>query len=161
MNTIKNISKHISFSEATNSYTAKKENIDNTPNPTQLENMKLLAINIFEPIRNYFKVPIYIPSFFRSEKLNEKIKGALGSQHTKGEAIDLDADRYGKITNKQIFDYIKNNLNFDQLIWEYGSDINPSWVHVSCKAKNNRKEILQAIKENGKTKYIKYEEINS
>ena len=155
------ISKHISFKEATNSYTAKKEGIDNIPNYNQLECMKLLAFNVFEPIRNYFNVPIYIASFFRSEKLNDKIKGAIGSQHTKGEAMDLDADRYGKITNKQIFDYIKDNLEFDQLIWEYGDTNNPSWVHVSYKNKNNRKEILKAIKVNGKTKYIRYEENNS
>lgn len=152
-----NISKHISYNEATNSYTAKKENIDNTPNSQQLESMIALADNIFEPIRIFFNIPIYIASFFRSEELNSKIGGAYGSQHTKGEAFDLDADRYGHITNKEIFDYIKDNLEFDQMIWEYGNDVNPNWVHVSYKKVNNRKQILKAVKENGKTKYINYE----
>lgn len=151
------ISKHISYKEATNSYTAKKENIDNIPNDQQLESMKALAENIFEPLREAINTPIYIASFFRSNALNLKIGGAYGSQHTKGEAFDLDADRYGHTTNKKIFDYIKDNLEFDQLIWEYGTNSNPNWVHVSYKKVNNRKQILKAVKENGKTKYINYE----
>lgn len=152
-----NISEHISYAEATNSYTAKKEGINNTPNQEELKAMKFLAENIFEPLRKYFGVPIHIPSFFRSSELNIKIGGAKNSQHTKGEAVDFDADRYGQITNKQIFNYIKDNLEFDQLIYEFGNDTNPDWVHVSCKDSDNRKQILRAIKKNGMIKYINYE----
>lgn len=151
------ISNHISYSEATNSYTAKKEGIDNTPNDQQLGSMRLVAEKVFEPVRNYLGVAIYIPSFFRSITLNDEIGGANGSQHTKGEALDVDADRYGGTTNKEIFDYILNNLEFDQLIWEFGDNNNPAWIHVSYKISNNRKQVLKAIKENGKTKYINYE----
>lgn len=156
------VSKHISYKEATSSYTAKKMHIDNTPNRLQMNAMMLVAKKIFEPIREYFNVPIYIPSFFRSEALNNILGGAENSQHTKGEAIDIDADSYGEVTNKEIFEYILDNLEFDQLIWELGDDKNPGWVHVSLKQNNNRKQVLKAVKCNTKNnkytvKYINYE----
>ena len=136
------ISKHISYVEATISQTAIRKKIDNTPTKEQLASMVLVAEKCFEPVRNYFRVPIKISSFFRSEKLNKAVGGARNSQHTKGEAIDIQGT--GKITNKMIFDYIKDNLEFDQLIWEFGTKTNPAWVHVSYSAKKNRKQILYA-----------------
>lgn len=154
------ISKHISYTEATRSNTAKKLGIPNGPNPSQLEAMKLLAEKVFEPVRKFFGAPIYVSSFFRSKKVNEAIKGANTSQHlcNNGAAMDLDADVYGKISNKEIFLYILNNLEFDQLIWEFGTDSNPDWVHVSYKKTGNRHEPLVAYKDkNGKTSYKKYE----
>ena len=138
------ISKHISYAEATFSQTAIRKKIDNTPTKEQLASMVLVAEKCFEPVRNYFRVPIKISSFFRSEKLNIAIGGAKNSQHVKGEAIDIQAT--GEITNKMIFDYIKNNLEYDQLIWEYGDKNNPAWVHVSYSAKKNRKQILYVQK---------------
>jgi hypothetical protein len=150
------ISKHISYIEATSSFEAKRKQIENTPTEKQLEAMKYLADNIFEKIRVYFGVPIKINSFFRSEKLNKVIGGTSSSQHVLGEAIDLD-DTFGGLTNTQIFNYIKNNLIFDQLIWEFGTDKSPDWVHVSLKKTGkNRGEILVAKKINGKTKYIPF-----
>jgi len=150
------ISKNISYKEATHSTTAKRLGIDNTPNAEQFSNMVYVAEGIFQPIREHFGTPIYISSFFRSEALNKAIRGSASSTHKKGEAMDLDADVYGKITNADIFHYIKDNLEFDQLIWEFGTDAEPAWVHVSLSKRNNRKQILKAYRVDGKTKYEIY-----
>ena len=154
-----NISKHITYDEATVSSKAKELKISNDPNNNQLVNMKLLAENIFEKVRENFNVPIFISSFFRSAKLNTKLKGSSTSQHCAnvGAAMDIDADVYKGVTNSEIFNYILNNLNFDQLIWEFGNDENPGWVHVSYVSDIlNRKEVLKACKDkNNKTVYKK------
>jgi len=152
-----NISKHITYNEAVYSDTAKRLGIKNTPNEEQLVNMKIVANFVFEPLRNHFNTNIGISSFFRSKALNKAIKGSKSSQHVKGEAIDIDADIYNKITNKQIFDYVKDNLEFDQLIYEYGTDENPDWVHVSYTMdRPNRKQILRTTRVNGKQKTETY-----
>jgi len=156
---MKNISKNISYNEAVYSATAKRKGIDNTPNESQLNNMKLLAEMVFEPIRINMATPIYVSSMFRSEALNKAIGGAKSSQHlaNNGAAMDLDADVYGVVTNEQIFEFAKDNLTFDQLIWEFGDNVNPNWVHISYKAKGNRGQILIAYKDaEGKTKYTEY-----
>lgn len=150
------VSEHISFNEAIRSQTAIKHNIDNTPNYEQFENMRLIAVLVFEIIRKHFNTAIYISSFFRSEKLNEKIGGSLSSQHLaiNGAAIDIDADIFGNVTNKQIFDYINENLEFDQLIWEFGNNKQPNWVHVSYRKDDNRKEVIKSYYDKtGKVKY--------
>jgi hypothetical protein len=150
--TITKISKHISYKEATHSNTATRRGIANIPNDTQLKAMKTLAEKVFEPIRIHFNEPIRITSFFRSVALNKQIGGSQKSQHCKGEAIDLVA--MNGITNKQVYDYIKKNLVFDQLIWEFGTDKNPDWVHVSyTTTKTNRKQLLKAERKNGKSVY--------
>lgn len=150
------ISKNISYKEATHSTTAKRLGIDNTPNAEQMSNMRYVAENVFQPIREHFGVPIYISSFYRSEALNKAIRGSSSSTHIKGEAMDLDADVFGRINNAQIFNYIKDHLEFDQLIWEFGTDDNPAWVHVSLSKRNNRNQILKAIKVGGKTQHQIY-----
>lgn len=150
------ISKNISYKEATFSTTAKRLGIDNTPDSEQMSNMRHVAENIFQPVREHFDTPIYVSSFFRSEALNTAIRGSVSSTHMKGEAMDLDADVYGKITNADIFNYIKDNLEFDQLIWEFGTKENPAWVHVSLSKRNNRNQILLAKKVDGKTTYELY-----
>ena len=154
-----NISKHITYEEATVSNKAKELKINNDPNSKQLTNMKLLAENIFEKVREHFDTPIYISSFFRSSKLNTKLKGSSTSQHCAnvGAAMDIDADVYKGVTNSDIFNYILENLNFDQLIWEFGNDENPDWVHVSYVSDIlNRKEVLKAYKDkDNKTVYKK------
>lgn len=139
------ISTHISEEEAFKSQTAIRHGIKNyTGDAEILANMKHVAQNIFEPLRNHFKRPIGISSFYRCELLNKKIGGAKNSQHTTGEAIDIDADIFGDLTNKIIYDYVKDNLDFDQLIWEFGDKNNPAWVHVSLKRNGkNRKQILK------------------
>jgi zinc D-Ala-D-Ala carboxypeptidase len=148
------ISKHIAYAEAIHSITAKRKGIDNTPSPTQVEAMKLLAEQIFEPLRTYVGGPIKVNSFFRSPELNEKIGGVASSQHCKGQAIDLD-DVYGYKSNAEMFMYIREMCDFDQLIWEFGTDMNPNWIHVSYVSKeDNRGRCLKAYKdEYGKTKY--------
>jgi hypothetical protein len=150
------LSTNLSLAEVTRSETAKRRGISNMPTPEHIENFKKLAVNIFQPIREHFGKPILISSGYRSAELNKAIGGSLSSQHCSGEAIDIDMDGTD-ITNKQIFDYIKDNLNFDQMIWEFGTDANPDWVHVSFAAnRSQRKQILVAKKVNGKTTYIPY-----
>ena len=153
---MKNISKNITYIEATKSATAIKKGIDNTPTNETLKIMQYVAENVFEPLREHFNVPIGITSFYRSSALNKAVGGSSTSEHVNGSAIDIDADVFGRITNKEIFNYIKDNLNFNQLIWEFGNDNEPDWVHVSLKKSGNKKQILQAKKINGRTKYINY-----
>lgn len=140
------ISKHISYKEGIRSDTATRNRIRNEPNEEELAAMKMLAKKVFEPLRVHFDTPIRVNSFFRSSALNKRIGGSTTSQHCKGEAIDIDAT--GDVTNKQLFDYIKDNLEFDQLIWEFGTTKEPDWIHVSfTTAKPNRNRILKAVKD--------------
>jgi hypothetical protein len=153
------ISEHISYDEVVYSNTAIKYNIKNEPNLVQLCKIRLGAEFVFEPLRKYVGGAIKITSCFRSPELNEKLNGSSSSQHlaNNGCAYDLD-DTYKHKTNAEMFYYIKDNLDFDQLIWEFGTDKNPNWVHVSYVAKGNRKQVLKAIKDsNGKTKYVSFD----
>ena len=147
------ISKHISYKEGVYSNTATRKGIDNTPNNEQLKNMELIADNIFEPLRSYVSGTIKINSFFRCQELNEAIGGSGRSQHCEGRAIDID-DTFGKMTNAEMYHWIKEYLDFDQMIWEFGDDDNPDWIHVSyVSEEENRNRCLLAYKENKKTKY--------
>ena len=147
------ISDHITYAEAIHSNTAKRKGIDNTPNEVQVLSMKLLADKIFEPLRKWVGGPIKVNSFFRSTALNEAIGGAASSQHCKGQAIDID-DVYGRKTNADMYHWIQMNLDYDQMIWEFGTDVQPNWIHVSYVSKEeNRNKCLKAYKEDGKTKY--------
>lgn len=149
------ISPNLNLAEITRSDTAKRHGIDNTPTAEHLENFKLLADKVFEPIREHFKTPIFISSGYRSKALNDFIKGSASSQHCTGQAIDIDMDgSNGEVTNRMVFDFIKNKLDFDQLIWEFGTDFNPDWVHVSYVKGKNRKQKLKAIRTSGKTTYL-------
>jgi len=149
------ISKHISWREAIHSETAEKKEIENMPNELAVQNMKKLAKNVFEPLREWATEPIRVNSFYRSPDLCDAIRSSRNSQHTKGQAIDIDA--MGEKTNADLFNYIKDNLDFDQLIWEHGDDENPDWVHVSYVGPSgNRKNILKAVKKGRKTTYEVY-----
>jgi len=154
-----NISDHITYKEATDSITAKRNGIDNTPGDEELLNMIEIAEKVFEPLRKGLgDKPIRISSFFRSKELNVKVGGSTRSQHCKGEAMDLKA--YTHTTNRKIAKYIIDNLVFDQLIDEFPEDGEPSWVHVSYKRNGpNRKEVLRSFKENGGTRYIKLDKL--
>lgn len=148
------ISKHISYKEAT----ATKTGLDNTPNAEQLENMIQLAENVFEPLRVWVGEPIRVNSMFRSAVVNrhKDVRGSRTSQHLSNDGSAIDIDAIGKKTNADLFNYIRENLKFDQLIWEFGDDINPAWVHVSfCHKRKNRKQVLKAVKVLGKTKYLR------
>ena len=148
------LSKNLSLKEVVKSNTAIRRGIDNTPNKEQLKNLELIADNIFQPLRDELGV-IYVSSGFRCKDLNIALGGSRSSQHCKGEALDLDNDgKNGAASNTEIFNYIKNNLVFDQLIWEFGDNKKPNWVHVSYTNKEpNRMQILKAYKKDGKTKY--------
>lgn len=144
------ISKHLSFEECTRSGTADKLGIiNNNPNDSVIENMKLLAEKVFEPIREHFGKPIHVSSMFRGMPLNQAVKGSITSQHCSGQAMDIDMDSKGKPTNKEVFDFIKKNLEWDQLINEHDY----SWIHVSYVKGKNRKQVLKAKKVNGRTTY--------
>lgn len=152
------LSEHLDLSEVTRSDIAKRKGIKNIPTQEHFENFQKLAENIFEPIRKHFGVPIMISSGYRSKDLNTAIGGSSTSQHCSGEAIDIDMDGTSKgVTNKMVFEYIKENLSFDQLIWEAGNREAPDWVHVSFKSNGKqRKQVLRAIRFNGKTIYKPY-----
>ena len=143
-----NLSAHVTLAEFQDSSTATTHGINNKMNESQIASAKLLCENVFEPLRSYLNTPIKISSGFRSVQLNKMIKGSSTSQHCKGEAMDLQIGAKG-------FNFIKDKLDFDQLIWEFGNDEQPSWVHVSFSSKN-RKQVLKATKKNGKTIYSNY-----
>ena len=147
------ISKHISYKEGVYSRTATRRDITNKPSDKQIDNMCLIAEEVFEPLRSWVGGPIKINSFFRSPELNTAIGGSGKSQHCQGQAIDLD-DTFGRASNAEMYEFIKKHLDFDQMIWEFGDEDNPNWVHVSYVSEDkNRNRCLQAYKENGKTKY--------
>lgn len=147
------ISEHISLKEAIKSNTATRLGIDNIPREQDLINMKTIAEKVFEPLRKFVGGPIAINSFYRSPELNSAIGGSKSSQHCVGCALDID-DTYGHMSNAEMFNWIKANLDYDQMIWEFGTDINPDWIHVSYISEEvNRNRCLEAYKENGKTKY--------
>ena len=147
------ISEHVSLKEGIKSHTATRLSIDNTPRDLDLINMKTIAEKVFEPLREFVGGPISINSFYRSPKLNSAIGGSTSSQHCIGCALDID-DTYGYKTNAEMFEYIKCNLDYDQMIWEFGNDINPDWIHISYISEDaNRKRLLKAKKINGKTNY--------
>jgi len=149
------LSEHLDLSEVIRSESAKRNGISNMPTEQHIANFKILAEKVFEPIRNYFRCPIHISSGYRSIELNRAIKGSLTSQHCTGEAIDIDMDGTPNgVTNKMVFNYIKDNLEFDQLIWEFGTSENPDWVHVSYESTGKqRKQVLKATRINGNTHY--------
>jgi zinc D-Ala-D-Ala carboxypeptidase len=156
------VSKNISYADSIRSDAAKRAGINNYFTPDQLARMTTLANAIYEPVVNHFKTKIYISSFFRTYKVNELIGGAVGSQHmaNNGAAIDLDTDMNSNITNRQVFDYIRNSLDFDQLILEgVNDDGTVGWVHVSyVSPTKNRNEVLQMIIKDGKNYYETYNE---
>ena len=147
------ISEHVSYKEGVYSITATRLGIDNTPGDDQLHNMELIAGKIFEPLRKFVGGPIKINSFYRCPDLNKAIGGSTTSQHCKGQAMDID-DTFGNATNAEMYHWIKDNLSFDQMIWEFGDDDNPNWVHISyVSEEKNKNRCLKAYKEDGKTKY--------
>jgi len=152
------ISPHLSYKEVTYSATAVRNDIENEPNGPQLLAIKIMADALFEPLRDWVGGPVKVNSCFRCEELNKKIGGSSSSQHmaNNGAAIDID-DTYGYKTNAEMFFYVKDNLDFDQLIWEFGDDDNPSWVHMSYNKAGNRKQVLKACKIDGRTRYISYD----
>ena len=149
------LSKNLTLKECIRSGTADRLGIDNTPDEWATENLKKVAEHIFQPLRDHFGVPIYVSSGYRSPDLNRSIGGSKRSQHMEGRALDLDADVFGDISNAEIFHYIRECLEFDQVVWEFGDEDNPSWVHVSyVHGGANRKRCLKACRNSkGETYY--------
>jgi len=141
-----NLSEHITMAEATRTY-CKEANL---PGEKELVNMTLLAHKVFEPLRMAVGFPINITSFYRSPAVNKAVGGSPTSQHVTGQAVDLNAE--GK--NKILFKVIRDTLQFDQLIWEFGTIDEPDWIHVSYKKTGNRGQVLRAKKANGKSLYL-------
>ena len=150
------LSAHFNLAEFTRSESAKRHGVSNEPTPDHQANLKVLCEKILEPVRIFNEGPLNISSGYRSKNLNHFIGGSLSSQHCEGKAADIDMDGMSGKTNKQIFDYIKDNLDFDQLIFEFGTQDKPDWVHVSYNAGKNRKQVLRALKTNGRTAYAPY-----
>ena len=148
------ISKHVSDKEGVYSATALRRGLDNTPNEEQLKCMREIAEKLFEPLREWVGGPIKINSFFRGEPVNTAIGGSKRSQHMKGQAMDLD-DTFGYKTNSEMYHYIKDNLEFDQLILEFYRDNEPTsgWIHCSYSTDHNRHQSLRAQRIDGKVTY--------
>ena len=146
------LSENFSLVELTKSQTAERKGIDNTPSTEHQENLKSLCEMVLQPVRDHFSRVVTISSGYRSEELCLAIGSKTTSQHAKGEAADFEI--YG-LSNKELADYINENLDYDQLILEYWkeSDPNSGWVHCSFSLNVNRKQYLKAYKENGRTKY--------
>mgnify|MGYP001413522506 FL=1 len=144
---MKNISKHVTYKEGVYSNTAIRLGLKNEPTEAHLSNMELLSEKVFEPLRKHVNGPIKINSFYRGPELNKAIGGSSKSQHCNGQAVDID-DTYGYMSNADMYNYIKKNLSFDQMIWEFGTDKNPDWVHVSyVNEEANRNRCLLAFKD--------------
>ncbi len=148
------ISKHISLHEGVYSRTAERLGLKNNPTDDHLLNMIEIAEKVFEPLRIHVGGPIKINSFYRGPELNKAIGGSSKSQHCHGQAIDID-DTFGHASNTEMYNWIKANLDYDQMIWEFGTDQNPNWVHISyVSPEKNRNRCLKAYKDDGKTKYM-------
>ena len=143
---------NFSLNELTKSQTAERKGIDNTPSAEHQENLKKLCENVLQPVRDHFEQVVSVSSGYRSPELCTAIGSKITSQHAKGQAADFEI--FGT-SNKELADYINENLDYDQLILEYWneSDPNSGWVHCSYSEGNNRNQYLRAYKEDGKTKY--------
>jgi zinc D-Ala-D-Ala carboxypeptidase len=151
------VSKYLELKDVTRSLSAKRLGIDNSPTPEHLQNIKKIGENIYDPLVVHFKNTIGVSSGYRSAALNKSIGGSKSSQHMTGEALDLDQDGLNNgVTNKMIFDYIRENLDFDQLIWEFGDSTNPDWVHVSYESSGKqRRQVLKAVRSKDKVVYVR------
>ena len=147
-----NLTKNFSLVELTKSQTAERKGINNTPSTKHQENLKRLCESILQRVRDHFNRVVSVSSGYRSAELCTAIGSKITSQHAKGEAADFEI--YG-LSNKELADWINENLYYDQLILEYWKEEDPNsgWVHCSYKSEGNRKQYLKAYKENGKTKY--------
>ena len=144
------LSKNFTLQEFTKSVSAIRNDIDNSPNAEHIRNIQLLVKYVLQPLREGLNKPIRITSGYRSEALNKAIKGSKKSQHCKGQAADLQFKVNGVMSNKMIWDkIIELDLPFDQMINEF----NYSWIHISYNHEYNRKAMLEAYKESGRTKY--------
>lgn len=154
------------YREVIRSQTAKRKGLSNSPTDDQLARIKTFCVEVFEPLREYMRHPIYVSSCFRSPALNKALGGAKNSQHMadNGAAMDLDGQIFGGATNRDIGDYIRFNLDFDQLIFEGWDDDydDYAWVHCSyVSEEKNRNQVLIMFRDNNKNKYKNFKEHES
>lgn len=144
--------KYFTLKELCKSATATRYGIDNTPTEDVAKNLNILVYKVLDPLRDKIGIPVIVNSAYRCKRLNELVGGSKTSQHLKGQAADIQT--VGDKKNRELFELAKE-LEFDQLIWEYGDDTRPDWVHISYCEGKNRHQILRAVKKNGVTSYIK------
>ena len=146
-----NLSRNFTLQELIKSDTAIRLDINNNPNSGQIEKLKDLCENILQPVRDHFG-RVKVTSGFRSEQLCIKIGSSVNSQHAKAEAADFECIG---VDNAELFDWIKSNLEPDQLILEFYTpgEPNSGWIHASWVEGTPRASYLHAYKSEGKTKY--------
>ena len=144
------LSTYVTYGEMVRSATATKHKIKNVPGKKEIENAIALCEKVYDPLRAWYGKGIPITSFFRSAAVNSINGGSSTSQHVTGQAMDIDTVS----DNKKLFEYIKDHLDYDQLIYEFGDDTNPGWVHVSYSLVKNRRQVLRAYRHNGKVVYV-------
>jgi hypothetical protein len=147
------LSKYATLDECSRSVTASRLGIDNNPPLEVRDNLREICSKVFDPCREFVGGPLAIASGYRCPKLNKAVGGSKTSEHMLGQALDIDCDTFGGKTNAELFYFIKDNLDFNQLIWEFGTDKNPEWVHVSYSRLHNKKKVIKATKVKGKTIY--------
>jgi hypothetical protein len=150
------LSKYATLDECSRSVTASRLGIDNNPPLEVRDNLREICSKVFDPCREFVGGPLAIASGYRSPKLNKAVGGSKTSEHMLGQALDIDCDTFGGKTNAELFHFIKDNLDFNQLIWEFGTDKNPEWIHVSYSRLHNKKKVLKATKVKGKTIYTNF-----
>lgn len=146
------LSRYLTYEQVIYSATALKHGIDNQPTESHMKNLRYLGLNIYDPLFDHFGDKLIITSVYRSASLNKFVEGSESSQHLRGQAIDLKVS--SPFSTRELFKYIVENLDFDQVIWEFGTNEAPRWVHVSIKEIGNRYKKTQAISGKG---YIDFE----
>lgn len=147
------LSPHFTLAEFTRSDTATARRISNNPTDAHIDALKLLCVHVLEPVRAHFGKPVRINSGFRSAALNRSVGGSASSQHMKGEAADIEI---AGVSNYDLARYIRDNLDFDQVILEFYTPGQSSsgWVHVSWRPEKRRKQSLTAARRAGRTVYL-------
>jgi zinc D-Ala-D-Ala carboxypeptidase len=148
-----NLTKNFTLEEMTKSETALRYDIDNTPNEQEISAMKLLAEKVLQPVRDHFGKGVKVNSGFRNQDVNQKVGGSRNSDHIRGQACDIEIPG---IPNAELAEWIKDNLEYNQLILEFYTPGVPDsgWVHVSYIPEDNKKQVLTATKKDGKTVYL-------
>ena len=146
------LSNNFSLKEMTKSQTATRKDIDNEPGEEEIENLKQLCERVLQPVREHFGKAVRVNSGYRSPELNSAIGGSKTSDHCKGMAADIEING---VANADLAEWIKDNCEFRQLILEFYTPGIPDsgWVHVSYDLDDNRRKILTAMKEDGRTVY--------
>ena len=146
------LTENFTLAEMTKSETALRYDMDNTPGEAEIANLKLLAENVLQPVRNHYKRGVKVNSGFRHPEVNAKVGGSKTSDHCRGQAADIEIPG---VPNAELAEWIRDNLEFRQLILEFYTPGVPDsgWVHVSYVAGDNKKQVMTAMKENGKTVY--------